>query len=191
MSSRILSLVMCGVAAMACTKESHTPKTELSCSWSIMESYPEQVSGDCTIDTSKDSIEIPLAEITPLATTFVIELNGKTLDAGMYQLDAAKKLVTVGPLSSDMKKGTAKIRYTADRQQETKSAEATIVNGTTVGTCSFLLQLSNGSKLEPIELPNDFQTDGLKVSLTYREHPEMTSTCQAGPIVEVLTIQKL
>lgn len=176
------------MALTACTKESATPKTELSCQWQIMESYPEQVNGTCTLDTNKESLEIPLADLQPLAATFTIEINGKALDAAMYKLDVEKKLVTISPLSSDLRKGTATIRYTADRQQPPKTAEATVVSAT-AGTCTFLIQLADGTKLEPMTLAKEFQTDGLKVNVTYREHPEMASTCQLGSIVEIITIE--
>jgi hypothetical protein len=49
---------------------------------------------------------------------------------------------------------------------------------------------TDGRMLWPVEKP-EFKVEGLRVKFTAREKPGMASTCMAGTIVEVLSIEKL
>lgn len=106
--------------ASGCTKENQTkteglPGSDASCNWQVMETYPEQVRGDCPLDTSKDTLEIPLYDLEPALDTLMVEINGKVLDPQHYQYDAGKKVLTVKGLGEDMRNGKMRISYTANR----------------------------------------------------------------------------
>lgn len=71
--------------------------------------------------------------------------------------------------------------------------------------CGFVLELENGERLEPVydygfcgtpPLPapviNDVQfTDGMRVSITYKEVTDKGGICMAGKLVEVTCISKV
>jgi hypothetical protein len=51
--------------------------------------------------------------------------------------------------------------------------------------CSYIIELTDGSKLEPINLPEEFRKDSLKVMVKYTEQKEMGSICMVGKIVKI------
>ncbi len=54
--------------------------------------------------------------------------------------------------------------------------------------CKWMLKLPNGNKLQPVELDEAFQKDGLKVKIAYREKPDAISICMAGQVVDLIRI---
>ena len=69
---------------------------------------------------------------------------------------------------------------------------ATIVDYTGLDGCGLVIQLQNGTVLEPVNL-NDFNltpTDGMKVWVKYHELSSMASICMVGPIVEIDCLSK-
>lgn len=69
--------------------------------------------------------------------------------------------------------------------------DAEFIDLTGLDGCSWLLELEDGTRLEPVNL-NDFEIEpqeGLKVEVSYKE-VEMFSTCMAGLIVELSCIEK-
>lgn len=59
---------------------------------------------------------------------------------------------------------------------------ATVVDYSELDGCTYLLELADGQKLQPINLPEDFKRKGLKLFITYKLHDGM-STCMAGKMV--------
>ena len=57
-----------------------------------------------------------------------------------------------------------------------------------VDGCKWMLLLPNGDKLQPVELEEVFQKDGLKVKIAYREKPDAISICMAGKVVDLIRI---
>lgn len=77
-------------------------------------------------------------------------------------------------------------RSTCDNAQA-----ATIVDYTGLDGCGLVIQLQNGTVLEPVNL-NDFNltpTDGMKVWVKYHEIAG-GSICMVGPIVEIDCLAK-
>ncbi len=66
--------------------------------------------------------------------------------------------------------------------------QATVINFTLDG-CTFLLQLADGTKLEPTNLGGDFKKDQLAVWIKYIPKKAAASVCMAGQIVELFDIQ--
>lgn len=74
--------------------------------------------------------------------------------------------------------------------EETKEGyiKATVVNLTLDG-CSWLLQLEDGKKLEPINLKEEFKKDKLNVWIQYQIKKGGMSVCMAGEIVNIIKIE--
>lgn len=106
--------------ALGCTKESKSksdslPASGVACTWQVMETYPEQVRGDCQLDTSKDSLEIKLYDVDPALDTLMVEIDNKVLEPQHFQYDATKNMLIIKDLAEDMRNGNMRISYTANR----------------------------------------------------------------------------
>ncbi len=64
---------------------------------------------------------------------------------------------------------------------------ATVVDYTELDGCTFLLELSDGQKLQPENLGEAFKKKGLKVFITYKIHDGI-SNCMAGKMVTLTSI---
>ena len=68
----------------------------------------------------------------------------------------------------------------------------TIIDQSGLGTCSWLVELPDGSRIEPVNW-EDFTFElvaGKKVRLTYEEVPDAMGGCMAGPIVRILQLKE-
>lgn len=65
--------------------------------------------------------------------------------------------------------------------------KATVINYTLDG-CTFMLQLEDGKKLEPVNLKEEFKKDNFKVWIKY-QHYKGNSICMAGEMVTVTAIE--
>jgi hypothetical protein len=74
--------------------------------------------------------------------------------------------------------------------EETKEGftKATVINYTIDG-CSWLLQLEDGKKLEPVNLSDAFKKDNLKVWIQYQIKKGGVSSCMVGEIVTITKIE--
>jgi hypothetical protein len=66
---------------------------------------------------------------------------------------------------------------------------ATIINYTVDG-CSWMLQLEDGKKLQPLILAPEFQKEGLKVLIKYEVKKDAVGVCMVGEIVSITEIIK-
>lgn len=67
------------------------------------------------------------------------------------------------------------------------SQRAKLVNMTGLDGCSWIIEINNGTKLEPINL-NDFSInlkENKKIWVVYHTAPQMASICMAGEIVTI------
>jgi hypothetical protein len=83
-----------------------------------------------------------------------------------------------------------KSKHTApepDTHEQNGFVKATIINYTLDG-CSYMLQLEDGKKLEPVNLSEEFKKDNIKVWIKY-QHYKGTSICMAGEMVTVTAIE--
>lgn len=55
--------------------------------------------------------------------------------------------------------------------------------------CTFLLELENGEKLQPVNLDKQYQVAGKKLYVTWKNYDGM-SICMSGKMVELLTVQE-
>ena len=84
-----------------------------------------------------------------------------------------------------------KSKYTepiADTYVQNGFAKATIINYAIDG-CTFMVQLENGKKLEPINLQDEFKKDNFNVWIKY-QHFKGNSICMAGEMITVTAIEK-
>ncbi len=59
---------------------------------------------------------------------------------------------------------------------------ALVVDYSELDGCTYLLELSDGQKLQPVNLQEDFKRKGLKLFITYKMH-DGVSNCMAGRMV--------
>lgn len=58
--------------------------------------------------------------------------------------------------------------------------------------CGFLIQLDNGTKLEPIEVTPEFEfTEGQRIKVSYQHLEGVASTCMAGELVRITEIKSI
>lgn len=59
-----------------------------------------------------------------------------------------------------------------------------------LGLC-WLIVSEEGIRYEPINLDDDFKSQGLQVKFTFIERTDMASICMQGRIIEIIKIEKL
>ncbi len=68
----------------------------------------------------------------------------------------------------------------------------TVVDYTGLDGCSYIIELDNGKKLEPVKFPVDFQFyNGQRVLVDYKVIDNVASICMVGDMVEIITIENL
>ncbi|MBA3706981.1 MAG: hypothetical protein H0W84_14090 [Bacteroidetes bacterium] len=74
--------------------------------------------------------------------------------------------------------------------EETKAGfvKATVINYKLDG-CSWMLQLEDGKKLEPINLTEEFQKENFKVWIQYKPFTQGASICMAGEMITITAIE--
>lgn len=65
----------------------------------------------------------------------------------------------------------------------------TVVDRTGLDGCGFLLQRSDSSLLEPVNLPVEFLQEQIVVDVSYREISDRMSICMAGKIIEITEVK--
>lgn len=65
--------------------------------------------------------------------------------------------------------------------------KGTVINSTLDG-CTWLIELEDSKKLEPVNLKEELKKDGLKVWIQYK-HYENFSFCMAGEMVTITAIE--
>lgn len=70
---------------------------------------------------------------------------------------------------------------------EPGTISATVIDMRKLDGCTYLLELQDGSKLQPATLPVEFQHGGLKVRIKYKK-VEIMSICMSGTPVELTYI---
>lgn len=74
-----------------------------------------------------------------------------------------------------------------DTHEQSGFVKGTIINYTLDG-CSFMIQLEDGKKLEPVNLQFEFKKDKFKVWIKYQYY-KGNSICMAGEMVTVTAIE--
>jgi hypothetical protein len=91
-------------------------------------------------------------------------------------------------LSSCCKRNIATVQQTAPvadtSMTDLKLKEATVIDYSEVDGCRFLLELANNEKLQPENLPAEYQKDKMKVQVKYHLTNKMT-VCMAGKTVYI------
>lgn len=67
---------------------------------------------------------------------------------------------------------------------------ATLRDATGLDGCGWIIELADGSRLEPINL-EDFEVnleDGTQVCIEYKEQADLASICMVGPIIEITSL---
>lgn len=83
----------------------------------------------------------------------------------------------------------SKKEVSSEKTNQSKEMEATVIDLRGLDGCSFLLQVHNQERLEPINLPEEMKVNGLAVMVTYEYH-QGASICMAGKMIKITHIRK-
>ena len=83
----------------------------------------------------------------------------------------------------------SKKEVSSKKTNQNKEMEATVIDLRGLDGCSFLLQVHNQERLEPINLPEEMKVNGLAVMVTYEYH-QGASICMAGKMIKITHIRK-
>lgn len=82
--------------------------------------------------------------------------------------------------------------YTQGQCGCTYKYQGTVVDYTGLDACSLMIELSNGTVLEPVNLPKGYQlTAGASVELDYRVITTHASICMAGELADIVCIRNV
>ena len=66
--------------------------------------------------------------------------------------------------------------------------KATVINLALDG-CDYVIQLESGEKLEPVNIEDNFQADGLEIWIKYKKEKSKMGACMVGPLINIEEIQ--
>lgn len=79
-----------------------------------------------------------------------------------------------------------------DKNLETFQETGVVIDYAGAGNCSFVIELDNGSRIQPMYYPEGFEfAQGQRVLVEYVELPDVISTCDRGAASEVKYIEEL
>ena len=64
---------------------------------------------------------------------------------------------------------------------------ATVIDYSELDGCNWMLELSDGKKLQPVNLGDEYKRKGLKLFITYKIY-DGVSTCMAGKMVTLTSV---
>ena len=70
-----------------------------------------------------------------------------------------------------------------------KTEAATVIDYSRIAGCSFVLELADGHKLQPDNLPDEYKKDGTEVLIKYSVL-DRNNVCQTGKVVHLTDIRK-
>ena len=76
-----------------------------------------------------------------------------------------------------------------NKENNTGYEKLTVKDLTGLDGCTFVLIKQDGKKLEPMNLPDEFRKDGIKVLVKYTVKRDAISICMVGSMVEVSDIK--
>ncbi|HMT30925.1 MAG TPA: hypothetical protein PKD91_16760 [Bacteroidia bacterium] len=71
-----------------------------------------------------------------------------------------------------------------------KAIQVKVIDYSELDGCKFLLETSDGKKLQPTNLPEKFSKDGIRLAVTYKVKDGM-SICMAGTMVELILVSEV
>ncbi|MGQ0829062.1 MAG: hypothetical protein ACT4ON_11795 [Bacteroidota bacterium] len=97
-------------------------------------------------------------------------------------------LITLVIITTACSQKTGTTQSTVKEQDKAGFTKATVINYKLDG-CSWMLQLEDKNRLEPINLKEEFQKENLKVWVQYEIFKEGASICMAGEMVKIIAIE--
>ena len=79
-----------------------------------------------------------------------------------------------------------------EKDLETFQETGLVIDYAGAGNCSFVIELDNGSRIQPMYYPEGFEfAQGQRVLVEYVELPDVISTCDRGAASEIKYIEEL
>ena len=84
------------------------------------------------------------------------------------------------------------LKLEASREQGlSELVSGTIIDKTGLAGCKYMIELSDGTLLEPINLDAELKEAGTIVDFRFRRARGYMSICMAGPLVELFDVKKI
>ncbi len=90
--------------------------------------------------------------------------------------------------------GLSSCKCKKNTQNQSSTSNSSYVEGTVkqlpnlIGACSWVIELNDGTRLEPRELKEEFLVDGRKIKFEYEELEGLKSKCMTGKIVKIISV---
>lgn len=100
-----------------------------------------------------------------------------------------KSIIAIVLLVSISSFSACKCKKTKNNTTEANSSfvDATVIKrADLIGDCSWVIELNDGTKLEPRGLQSEFKVDGKKIKIEYEALEGMKSKCMTGKMVRIL-----
>ncbi len=151
------------------------------CKLTVAESYPERGTLNCDFSGPTAPIKLPSKAVLE---SFHVEVDGVLIGSDRYTYDPEAGTITfIDDVTG--KKVTISWDYFHDTGTGADLTVGKIVDMTGLDGCKLMIELANGSRLEPTNLPAEFAHAGMKVKFRYTEPGDVASVCMAGKIVNV------
>ncbi|MDD2344832.1 MAG: hypothetical protein PHY85_01680 [Bacteroidales bacterium] len=101
-------------------------------------------------------------------------------------------IITIIILVSISSISACKCKKTKNNTAEanTSFVDATVIKrADLIGSCAWVIELSDGTRLEPRGLQSEFKIDGKKIKIEYEELEGLKSKCMTGKIVKILNVK--
>jgi hypothetical protein len=80
-------------------------------------------------------------------------------------------------------KQSAPVSLEKETMQNLKYSPVTVIDRRNLDGCDFMLQMTDSSFLEPINLPDSVRINGLKLWLLFHTAKDRVSICMSGKII--------
>lgn len=178
---------------------------EITCQWITQESFPPVVRGTCPIPSCSGKLYAEFPDGEPeFVSNFQVRLTGRTVSSSAYRIDTLQERIEFSSAFCSYSGNNIEISFTYNEgggstqppgpPPQTNAAGMTLatVIWPGIGGCGYLLRFSNGQTAEPTNLAQQYRVHGKQVYVSVL--PSQTfqaSTCMAGPIVQIASIQEV
>ena len=79
-----------------------------------------------------------------------------------------------------------------EKEEMTFQETGVVINYAGTNHCSFIIELDNGTNIQPLHYPEDFEfVQGQRVLVDYKKLPNVIPTCDKGIACDILNVEEL
>ncbi len=79
---------------------------------------------------------------------------------------------------------------TTENKAPTNAIEVTVIDYSELDGCTFMLETTDGKKLQPVHLAEKYQKAGIRLSIVYKVSDGM-GVCMAGTMVDLIFVSEI